>query len=128
MPFAPRRKATVNLRYDIRMPNRSVDAFVTGTLNYASDMVTNIDQNPINYVQPTTYLHAGFGLREKSGRYTLSLRVNNLTDKRYMSNRSVQLGNFNAMAPNPPATVQTTTWTPPRNAFRNIAVKLDVNF
>lgn len=128
MPFAPRRKATVNMRYDIRMPNRSVDAFVTGTLNYASDMVTNIDQNPINYVQPTTYLHAGFGLREKSGRYTLSLRVNNLTDKRYMSNRSVQLGNFNAMAPNPPATVQTTTWTPPRNAFRNIAVKLDVNF
>jgi iron complex outermembrane receptor protein len=128
MPFAPRRKATVNLRYDIRMPNRSFDAFVTGTLNYASDMVTNIDQNPINYVQPTTYLHAGFGLREKSGRYTLSLRVNNLTDKRYMSNRSVQLGNFNAMAPNPPATVQTTTWTPPRNAFRNIAVKLDVNF
>lgn len=128
MPFAPRRKATVNLRYDIRMPSRSFDAFVTGTLNYASDMVTNIDQNPINYVQPTTYLHAGFGLREKSGRYTLSLRVNNLTDKRYMSNRSVQLGNFNAMAPNPPATVQTTTWTPPRNAFRNIAVKLDVNF
>lgn len=128
MPFAPRRKATVNLRYDIRMPNRSFDAFVTGTLNYASDMVTNIDQNPINYVQPTTYLHAGFGLREKSGRYTLSLRVNNLTDKRYMSNRSVQLGNFNAMAPNPPATVQTTTWTPPRNAFRNIAVKLDVSF
>ena len=128
MPFAPRRKATVNMRYDIRMPNRSFDGFVTGTLNYASDMVTNIDQNPINYVQPTTYLHAGFGLREKTGRYTLSFRVNNLTDKRYMSNRSVQLGNFNAMAPNPPATVQTTTWTPPRNAFRNIAVKLDVNF
>ncbi|WP_312515809.1 TonB-dependent receptor domain-containing protein [Massilia sp.] len=128
MPFAPRRKATVNMRYDIRMPSRRFDAFVTGTLNYASDMVTNIDQNPINYVQSTTYLHAGFGLREKTGRYTLSFRVNNLTDKRYMSNRSVQLGNFNAMAPNPPATVQTTTWTPPRNAFRNIAVKLDVNF
>lgn len=128
MPFAPRRKATINARYDIRMPERSFDAFVTGTLNYQSDMVTNLDQNPINYVQPTTYLHGGFGLRDKKGRYTLSVRVNNLLDKRYLANRSVQLGNFNASAPNPPATIQTTTWTPPRNAFRNIALKLDVVF
>jgi len=128
MPFAPRRKATINFRYDVRMPNRSFDGFVTGTVAHASDMVTNIDQNPINFVQPTTYLHAGFGLREKTGRYVFSVRINNLLDKRYMSNRSVQLGNFNALAPNPLAQVTTTTWSPQRNAFRNIAVKLDVNF
>lgn len=128
MPFAPRRKANVNLRYDVKMPSRSFDGFISGTVAYASDMVTNIDQNPINYVQPTTYLHAGFGLRERTGKYVFSVRINNLMDKRYLSNRSVQLGNFNAMAPNPLAQVTTTTWSPQRNAFRNIAVKLDVNF
>lgn len=128
MPFAPRRKATINLRYDVRMPQRSFDGFLTGSVNYASDMVTNLDQNPINYVQPTTYFHAGFGLRDHAGKYTFSVRVNNLMDKRYMSNRTVQLANFNASAPNPVATVNTTTWTPQRNAFRNIAAKLDVVF
>ncbi len=128
MPFAPRRKATINVKYDLRFPERSFDGFITGTVNYASDMVTNLDQNPINFVEPTTYLHAGFGLREKSGRATLSFRVNNLLDRQYRSNRSFALGNFNASAPNPPATVTTTTWTPLRHAFRYISVRLDVKF
>ncbi|TWI69806.1 iron complex outermembrane receptor protein [Pseudoduganella lurida] len=128
MPYAPRRKASINAKYDVRLPSQSFDAFVTGTVNYASDMVTNLDQNPINYVQPTTYVNAGFGFQEKSGRASLTFRVNNLTDKQYMSNRSVQLANFNASAPNAPASVTTTTWTPLRNAFRSVAVKLDVKF
>lgn len=128
MPFAPRRKASINAKYDVRLPSMSFDAFVTGTVIYASDMVTNLDQNPINYVQPTTYVNAGFGFQEKSGRASLTFRINNLLDKQYLSNRSVQLANFNASGANPPATVTTTTWTPPRNAFRNIAVKLDVKF
>jgi iron complex outermembrane receptor protein len=128
MPFAPRRKASINAKYDVRLPSQSFDAFVTGTLTYASDMVTNLDQNPINYVQPTTYVNAGFGFQEKSGRASISFRVNNLMDKQYLNNRSVQLANFNASGANPPATVTTTTWTPPRNAFRNFSVKLDVKF
>jgi iron complex outermembrane receptor protein len=128
MPFAPKRKASVNARYDIRLPERSFDAYLTGTVTYASDMVTNLDQNPINYVRPTTYVHAGFGFREKSGRATLSFRINNLLDRHYMSNRSVGLASFNASGANPPATITTTTWTPLRNAFRFISARLDVKF
>lgn len=128
MPFAPKRKAAIGFKYDIRLPQQSFDAYVTGQFNYASDMVTNLDQNPINYVQPTKYLHAGFGFREKSGRATLSFRINNLLDRQYMSNRSVVLANFNASAPNSPATVTTTTWTPQRNAFRYISARLDIKF
>lgn len=128
MPWAPRRKASVNAKYDIRLPQRSFDAFVTGTVNYASDMVTNLDQNPVNYVQPTTYLNAGFGFRDKAGRGALTFRINNLLDRHYMSNRSVQLANFNASGVNPPATVTTTTWTPLRNAFRSISARFDMKF
>ena len=128
MPFSPRRKASLGFKYDLKLPNQRFDAYFTGTATYASDMFTNLDQNPVNYVGAQNYVHAGFGLREKSGRATLSFRVNNLFDKRYLSNRSVQLGNFNALAPNPLATVTTTTWTPQRNAFRYFSARLDVKF
>lgn len=128
MPFAPKRKATINAKYDVPFPNSSIDGFVTGTVTYASDMVTNLDQNPINMVQPTTYLHAGFGVREKKGKWALSFRVNNVMDRQYRGNRSFPLASFNAAAPNPVATVVTTTWTPQRNAFRYISAKFDYKF
>ncbi|MFZ6639585.1 TonB-dependent receptor [Undibacterium sp. TC4M20W] len=128
MPFSPKRKASVGFKYDVKLPEMSFDAYVTGNVVYASDMISSLDQNPLNFVPATTYVHGGFGFREKSGRASLSFRVNNLFDRQYRANRSFPLASFNATAPNPLATVNSTTWTPTRNAFRYVSVRLDVKF
>jgi iron complex outermembrane receptor protein len=128
MPFAPKRKINLGFKYDWRLDGRSFDAFVNGNATYQSAMYTSLDQNPDWIVVPKSTLNLGFGLREKSGRATLSFRVNNVLDKQDKMNRPFTIGSLNASAPNPPATVTTSTWTPLRSSFRYMAVRLDVKY
>jgi iron complex outermembrane receptor protein len=128
MPNAPRVKVTFSGIYDIILPTVPVNGFVTGTVRYQSDVLTNLNQDPTLAASAYTIVNLGAGIRDKLDRYKLTFFVDNVFDKHYANTGFTGLGNWSARAPNPVVNVTTTTWTPARDAFRFFGVRVDLRF
>jgi iron complex outermembrane receptor protein len=128
MPNAPKIKANLGAQYDIPLPERSFDAFVTGASRYQSKVVTNLNQDPTLIVSGYSITNLGAGIRDKADRYKLSFFVNNIFDKHYANTGFTGAGSWSTKAPNPVLTVTNTTWAPARDAFRYYGVRFDMAF
>ena len=128
MPNAPKIKANIDAQYDIRLADRSFDAFVRGNVRYQSDVLTNLNQDPSLAVSAYSITNLGFGIRDKKDKYKLSFFINNLFDRHYANTGLTGFGSWSTKAPNPVVNVTTTTWTPARDAFRYFGVRLDTKF
>ncbi|PWF55269.1 TonB-dependent receptor [Massilia glaciei] len=131
MQSSPKVKVALNGQYDVRLPSRSFDLFVTGNYKYQSEMVTTITQDPAFHVPSFSITDIGFGLRDKRSRYKLSFLVNNVFDKAYATTGFAGTPTFRGAASAPVSTVANTgvaTWVPARDAFRYVSVRLDAKF
>ena len=128
MPNAPRIKLSLSGIYDIILPAAPVNAFVTGTARYQSEVLTNLNQDPTLAAPAYTIANFAVGIRDKADRYKVTFFVNNAFDKHYANTGFTGLGSWSARAPNPVVNVTTTTWTPARDAFRFFGIRLDVRF
>lgn len=128
MPNAPKIKANFGGQYDIRLAGQSFDGFVSGSVRYQSEVLTNLNQDPTLAAPGYSITNIGFGIKDKSKRYTLSFFVNNLFDKQYANTGFTGAGSWSSKAPNPVLTVTNTTWTPARDAFRYTGARLDLTF
>lgn len=128
MPNAPKIKANIGGQYDLRFNNLPFDAFITGSVRYQSDVITNLNQDPTLAVSAISVTNIGFGIRDKMNKYKLSFFVNNLFDRHYANTGFTGVGSWSSKAPNPVLTVTNTTWTPARDAFRYFGVRLDAKF
>ncbi len=128
MPFSPRRKFALSGKYDVRVPGWNYTPWVSLNATFQSDMITSLDQNPNNIVAAKNTLNAAFGVKEKSGRISATLNVQNLLNKQAKMNRNFNYASLNASAPNTPATVIIDSWTPLRSSFRSFAFRMDVKY
>ncbi len=128
MPNAPKMKASLSAKYDFPLQGVSFDAFVNASARYQTRVVTNINQDPSLRAPAYGVMNLDFGIADKAKRYTLSFFVNNFLDEPYANTGYTGLGSWSARAPNPPVSVATSTWTPARDAFRYLGVRLDMKF
>ena len=131
MQSAPKIKVAINGQYDVRLPSRSFDLFVTGNYKYQSEMMTTITQDPAFHVPSFSITDIGFGMRDRGGRYKLSFLVNNVFDKHYATTGFAGTPTFRGATNAPVSTVANTgvaTWVPARDAFRYVSLRLDVKF
>jgi iron complex outermembrane recepter protein len=128
MPNAPKWKGSISAKYDIPLERMPFDTFVTASARYQTKVITNINQDPDLSAPGYTVVNLGFGVTDKTKRYTLSFFVNNLFDKAYANTGFTGLGSWSARAPNPPVTVTNATWTPARDAFRYFGVRFNMQF
>jgi iron complex outermembrane receptor protein len=127
MPNAPRIKVNLSGIYDVRL-NLPFDGFVSADYRYQSDVLTNLNQDPTLAVPAFSITNLAFGIREKRDRYKLTVFVNNVFDKHYAMTGLTGLGSWSSRAPNPVVNVTTATWTPARDAFRYVGLRVDVTF
>lgn len=128
MPNAPKWKLGLSGRYDIALPDAPFNLFFSGNLRRRTAVLTNINQDPTLSSPAVTIVNAGFGFKDKGGKYQLSFFVNNLFDHHYANTGFSGLGTWRVNPTNSGATVAHTTWTPARDAFSYMAVRLDVKF
>ena len=128
MPNAPKWKVGLSGRYDMPLADMPFNTFFTSTLRYRSDILTNINQDQTLAAPGVTIVNVGTGIKTKDGRVQVGFYVNNLFDKHYANTGFSGLGNWSAKAPNPVVSVNQTTWTPARDAFRYTELRLDVKF
>ncbi|MES3022338.1 MAG: TonB-dependent receptor [Pseudomonadota bacterium] len=131
MQSSPKVKVALNGQYDVRLPSKSFDLFVTGNYKYQSEMMTTITQDPAFHVPSFSITDIGFGLRDKRNRFKLSFLVNNVFDKAYATTGFAGTPTFRGATSAPVSTVANTgvaTWVPARDAFRYLSVRLDAKF
>jgi iron complex outermembrane receptor protein len=130
LPNAPKVKLNVGGQYDLPLSSGSFDLFATGAYRWQSSTQFSLNQDPENIQGAYGIANAGFGLKDKAGRWKLSLFVNNLFDKQYANGLGNQIatGTWSSKAPNPVVTVSTKTWLPPRDYTRYFGARLDLNF
>jgi len=126
MANAPRVKFNLGGQYDVLLPDRSYDAFVNANVRYQSGIQTNINQEASFSVNPIAITNVGFGIKDRSNAYKLTVFVNNLFDKQYAVTGFNGLGTFKTTGTS--TAVTTNTWTPARDAWRYLAVRLDYMF
>ncbi len=128
MPNAPKIRFNIGGQYDIPLPDRPFDAFVTANTRYQSRMNVDLSQNPLMRVPAFSITNLGVGIRDKSGKIKLTAFVDNVFDKHYALTGLGNGGNFSSKAPNPVVPVYSTTWNPARDAFRYYGLRLDWDF
>ena len=131
MQSAPKIKVAINGQYDLRLPSRSFDLFVTGNYKYQSEMSTIITRDPAFYVPSFSITDIGFGMRDKKSLYKVSFLVNNVFDKHYATTGFAGAPTFRGATSAPVSTVANTgvgTWVPARDAFRYVSLRLDMKF
>ena len=121
MPNAPKIKFNVGGQYDIKMADRAYDGFITANYRFQSDVLFNINQDPMSAQGAYGIANLGFGIREHKDKYKLTFFVNNLFDKQYSVNNMMSTSGWGAG-------VVTTSWQPARDAFRYFGVRLDTKF
>jgi iron complex outermembrane recepter protein len=124
MPNAPKWKANLGAKYDFILKDYSFNGFVTGSVRYQSDVITNINQDPSLAAPGRTITNIGFGIRDKKGAYRLTLFINNLFDKHYANTGFVGYPGYSSALPG----TGNSTWTPARDAFRYYGARLDLKF
>ncbi len=121
MPNAPKIKFNVGGQYDIKMADRAYDGFITASYRFQSDVLFNINQDPMSAQGAYGIANLGFGVREHKDKYKLTFFVNNLFDKHYSVNNMMSTSGWG------PGIVS-TSWQPARDAFRYFGVRLDTKF
>jgi len=130
LPNAPKVKLNLGAQYDILLPERSFNAFVTGSYNYTSAIQYSLNQDPLTIQDAYSIVNAAVGIRSKKDSYKLTFFVNNLFNQSYAIglNNAVAAGNWNSAAPNPVIPVHLQQWTPARDYKRYMGVRLDMTF
>ena len=126
MANAPRVKFNLGGQYDVLLPERSFDAFINANVRHQSDIHTNINQEPSFNVSPITITNLGFGIKDRANTYKFTVFINNLFDKQYAVTGFNGMGTFKTTGTT--TGVTTTSWTPARDAWRYMAVRLDYMF
>lgn len=121
MPNAPKLKFNVGGQYDVKLPEQAFDGFVTASYRYQSDVLFNINQDPMSAQGAYGIANIGFGVRERKDKYKLTFFVNNLFDKHYSVNNMLATSGWGTG-------VSTTSWQPARDAFRYFGVRFDTKF
>ena len=126
LPNAPKVKFSLGGQYDIALPERSFDAYVTGSYRWQSNTQFSLNQDPTTIQGAYGIVNLGAGLKDRAGRYTLSAFINNVFNKLYANGLGTQLGNGTFSTAS--TLVNSTTWTPPRDYQRYFGARLDVTF
>ena len=121
MPNAPKIKFNVGGQYDIKMADRAYDGFITASYRFQSDVLFNINQDPMSAQGAYGIANLGFGIREHKDKYKVTFFVNNLFDKQYSVNNMMSTSGWG------PGIV-TTSWQPARDAFRYFGMRFDTKF
>lgn len=128
MPNAPKIRLNVGGQYDIPLPDRPFDAFVTANTRYQSALNLSLSQDPGAHVPGFSITNLGFGVRDHSGKIKLTAFVDNVFNKHYSLANVGVTGTYSSKAPNPVVPVVASTWTPARDAFRYYGLRLDWDF
>jgi iron complex outermembrane recepter protein len=126
MANAPRVKFNLGGQYDILLSDRPYNAFVNANIRYQSKIITNINQEASFSVDPISITNVGFGIKDRANTYKLTVFVNNLFDKQYAVTGFNGVGTYKTTGAN--TGVTTSSWTPARDAWRYLAVRLDYMF
>ncbi|RJG27491.1 TonB-dependent receptor domain-containing protein, partial [Massilia cavernae] len=130
LPNAPKVKINLGAQYDLALPDRSFDAFVTAAYRWQSATQFSLNQDPETIQAAYGLANIGFGIKAKTDAYKLSFFVNNLFDKRYATGLGNTIGSiYSVRAPNAnPHLVNITQWMPARDYTRYFGVRLDMSF
>lgn len=128
MPNAPKLKMSMSGRYDLALPDAPFNLFFSGSLRRRTEVLTNINQDPTLASPAVTIVNVGFGFKDKGGKYQLGFYVNNLFDHHYANTGYPGLGTWRVNPTNSGSSYAHTTWTPARDAFSYMALRLDVKF
>jgi iron complex outermembrane receptor protein len=123
LPNAPRWRGTLNARFDHDIPGTALGGFAQlGTVTQ-SKMNFVIEQDPLTEQGAYTIVDASLGLRDQDDKYRLTLFVQNLFDRHYVSSIARA------------ATLTTATVTPdnltgtvPKDANRYFGATISVSF
>ena len=85
MPNSPRFKASLSGEQRIPLGGSNYDAIVGGTYAYRSRDQFQPDQNPETIQGSFGLLNLNVGVREKNGKFSATVFVNNLTDHHYFA-------------------------------------------
>ena len=83
-PNAPKFKASANIQQRIPLGS-SYEMLAAANYTYRSSAIMLADQNPQAVLPAIGILNLQLGLQDKSGRYSVTAFVNNLTDKHYFT-------------------------------------------
>ncbi|WP_147328018.1 MULTISPECIES: TonB-dependent receptor [unclassified Duganella] len=126
LPNAPKIKLNLGAQYELKLADQSFDGFLNGSYHWQSETQFGLNQDPGTIQGAYGIANLGLGIKDKGGRYTLSLFVNNLLDQRYAANLANTLANPTYSTAS--TIVNTTSWTPPRDYTRYFGVRLDLAF
>ncbi|MBY0240819.1 MAG: TonB-dependent receptor [Burkholderiaceae bacterium] len=129
LPNAPKFKFNLGGQYDI-LADGPYNGFVTASYRWQSRTLFNLNQDPMTVQGAYGILNLGAGLKDKKDTFKLSFMVNNVFGKSYAQGLGSNLatGTWSSRAPNPVVTVNTTSWTPPRDYQRYFAMRADFTF
>jgi iron complex outermembrane recepter protein len=127
LPNAPKHKFNIGGHYNIALPSQSFDLFVNGTYRWQSSVLFRHNQDPQQVTQGSYgILDAGLGLKDKAGRYTVTLFAKNLLDQLYAAD--LQYAPRNGQWSSAAVNVASRQWTPPRDYTRYFGARLDLSF
>jgi iron complex outermembrane receptor protein len=127
-PGTPKIKLNIGANYEFLVPSMPFKGFVNFNTRYQNDYQTNINNDPRSVNAGYSITDLGFGIKEPSGRYQLSFRVNNLFDRFYIPNANASGPSFREGPTATSPSITVNSWVPPRDVFRFFSVKLDVRY
>ena len=128
LPNAPKLKLNLGGQYDIPT-DYSYNAFVTAAYRYQSATQFSLNQDPATIQGAYGILNLGLGAKDKQDKFKFTFTVNNVLNKSYAAGLGNSVaGVWSVKAPNTPLAVNQTTWTPPRDYQRYVAMRADFNF
>lgn len=93
LPNAPRLKFNVGGNYDILLPSLPFDGFIQADVSYQSSVNFDLLANPLLVQKAYAVVNGSIGIDQNDrGGLRVALYVNNLFDKRYVSNMAVSPG------------------------------------
>jgi iron complex outermembrane receptor protein len=120
MPDSPRFKETLGVEQRVPLPSTDFDMTVGGTYAYRTRAQFQPDQNPETIQGSFGLLDLSVGLREKSGKYSITAFCNNVTNHFYAADiEDFWSGPWNANA---------VVMQPARDAVRYFGVRLNAGF
>ena len=120
-PNAPKFKAAAGIQQRIPLGSSSWEALAGANYSYRSSAQMLADQNPQTIMPAIGILNLQLGLQEKSGKYSITAFVNNLTDKHYFTD----LEDFWS---SPWGGTNNVVGQPARDSYRYFGVRLGANF
>ncbi|GIL41674.1 TonB-dependent receptor [Roseiterribacter gracilis] len=119
-PQSPKWKLTATADYTIPLPSMPFEGVLQGVYSYQTTVNYGLNQDPQTVQKSYGILNLSAGIRDTSGRYEVSVFVNNVTDQRYYAHIFNSTGNYN--------NVLATQSLPPRDFSRYAGIKASYNF